>query len=141
LSFRGLTASIDDANQLVLKDAQGNDVAQAAPALMWGSALDPATGEPVASEEVAISIVQTPSGPDLEVAPDPEFFSRADVVYPVHIDPSPTLSVNVDTSVRSDRPTASYAEDVNLKSGLSEGPPPGPWCSSPGWTPCSTPTS
>lgn len=121
LSLQNLSASVDGADQLILTDGSGSTVAQAAPATMWGAAIDPATGDPAIEEEVPISIVQTPSGPELRMAPDPAFFARPDLAYPVRIDPSPTLSVNVDTTIRNDMPDTSYAGVTDLKSGYTNG--------------------
>src|SRR5437879_3570881 len=98
------TTSVQDSN------------AQAAPARMWGATLD-AEGLPVAEQEVPIEVVDNGDGPILQVSPDPAFFTRSDVTYPVTIDPATDLSADADTYVRSDQSGTSYGNDTVLLAG------------------------
>jgi hypothetical protein len=121
LSLRGLTAQVDDSGQLVVTDPAGNPVAAASAATMSDAAIDPHTGDPVNTEVIPTAVVSTSSGPVLRTTPNPAFFTDPAVTYPVTIDPSPNLSVNVDTFVSSNNPTSSFATDTALKLGTPDG--------------------
>lgn len=121
LQLKGLKATVASDGTLTLTDKNGNVKAGADPALMWGATTDPRTQEPTVETTVPTKVVQTASGPMLEITPDPSFFSDPGVTYPVTIDPTPSLSVVQDTYVRSDFATTSYSSDVQLKTGSANG--------------------
>lgn len=119
LSLDGVDAEVDEKDQLILTDEEGNRVAQSTPAVMFGAETDPHTDEPVHSAVVDTAIVSGQNGPVLRVSPDPGFFSTPGLRFPVTVDPSPDFSVDTDTYVRSGDPTSSYSTDQQLKSGLN----------------------
>jgi hypothetical protein len=120
LALEGLTAAVDEQEQLLLTDAQGTVVARADPAQMSGTTMSETNDEPVVVAPVDVSIVQGPQGPVLHVAPDMAFFTRPDVTYPVRVDPSPSFTVDVDTFVKSNAATSSFSTASQLKVGLGD---------------------
>ena len=117
LVLDGLAASVNPAGALVLTDASGQVVRGADPAQMWGSRIDPDTGEPAVIAAVATTLVQSPGGPVLHLQPDPGFFTDPAVSFPVVIDPAVSLSLTYDTYVDSATPATSYATSAQLRSG------------------------
>jgi acetyl esterase/lipase len=117
LQLDGLTASLTTDGGLVLTDDTGTVVGGADPALMWGSAVDPDTGEPTAAATVATSLVEGADGPILRLTPDPSFFTDPAVTYPVTIDPTVSLTLLLDTSIDSSNPNTSYGTATTLRAG------------------------
>jgi len=62
LALDGLSASLGSDGSLVLTDASGAVVGGAEPAQMWGSATDPATGEPAVQQPVPSALTDGPDG-------------------------------------------------------------------------------
>ena len=100
LGLRGLSTRVAADGSLELVDAAGVVKADSDPAIMMDSSVDPASDEPV-SVSVATHVVQTPSGPVIEVTPDMAFFDRPGLVYPVIVDPPTSLVAKNDTFVQS----------------------------------------
>lgn len=117
VELRGLQATLGQNDRLSLVDDQGSPVAAADPARMWGAELGEHTDEPTHQSLVPTTLVETADGAVLELAPDPAFFADPDVSYPITIDPSPDLSVFLDTYVDSSLPNTSFHTDTFLKSG------------------------
>jgi hypothetical protein len=115
LALDGLSASLGSDGSLVLTDSSGTVVGGAEPAQMWGSATDPATGEPAVQQPVPTTLVTGPDGPVLVLTPD---YSDPALDFPLTIDPAVNLSLSLDTYVRSDTPTSSYGSASTLRSGL-----------------------
>ncbi len=70
LALDGVSASLGPDGSLVLTDPSGTVVGGVEPAQMWGSATDPATGEPIVQQPVPTALVDGPDGPVLELTPD-----------------------------------------------------------------------
>jgi hypothetical protein len=121
LSLRGLSATVDEDGNLIITDAQGNTVAAAGTAVMYGATTDD-SGEPTVLATVDTEVVTGQHGdPVFRISPDQSFFSRPGLTYPVTIDPSPNLSATNDTYVRQSTPTTSYITDDVLKVGSNNG--------------------
>jgi hypothetical protein len=120
LTLSALNASVDPTGALVLSDAQGNQVATSGTPVMYGAATDE-NGEPTASKTVATSIVQGRDGPVLQIEPDPAFFTEPGATYPVTVDPSTDLGVDVDTYVKQSAPTSTFSTNNDLKIGTPDG--------------------
>jgi hypothetical protein len=85
---------------------------------MWGAAEDPRSQVPLVDGPVDVALVRDASGtPWLELRPDPAFFDRPGLTYPVTIDPSTDLAGTLDTYVRSDAPDSSFGADPELHVG------------------------
>ena len=105
---------------LVLSDASGRQVAQAAAPHMWDSSVDPASGLPGRDAKVAATIENTTSGPVLVLKPDSSFFA-GNVTYPVTIDPTTTLAVTTDTWVEDPNYADSQLGSDELRTGTYDG--------------------
>ncbi|MBM9506803.1 DNRLRE domain-containing protein [Actinacidiphila acididurans] len=118
LTLKGLSLSKDaGTGHLLLKDAAGTVVAEAAAPHMWDASKDPVSGEPVHQHEVATSIETGSDGSTtLVLTPDPAFFAQ-DLTYPVTIDPSSTLAVTTDTWVQTPDYPDSQLGSQELKAG------------------------
>jgi hypothetical protein len=118
LSLRGLSATVDEDGNLIVTDGDGNVVASAGTAVIYGAEMD-ASGEPVISATVDTAVVNEEHGPVFEITPDQSFFTTPGLQFPVVIDPSPNLSVTTDTYVRSSTPDSGYMTDNVLKVGTN----------------------
>jgi hypothetical protein len=117
LQLGGLKAAVVDGG-LVLTNGAGDVVGGGDTPRMWGAELDPITGAPVVEALVEMSLVDDPDGLILTLEPDPSFFARSDLTYPVTIDPSINLSLVHDAYVNSSSPTSSYGSALDLRAGL-----------------------
>ena len=117
LDLDRLTPSLTPGDALVLTDATGHVVGGADPAMMWGAATDPATGEPTVVALVPTSLVATADGFILELTPDPAFFTDPTLTWPVTIDPAVNLTIQVDAYVDSSQPTTSFGSSLTIRSG------------------------
>lgn len=97
LGLSDLRVSQEPDGRLRLTDAKGKLVAHAPAPHMWDSSTDPASGLAAADAKVDSSVENTAAGPVLVLKPDQAFLNRADLTYPVIIDPTATLVVTTDT--------------------------------------------
>ncbi len=121
LDLAGLTvrSSPDAPGAFELVADDGRVVARAGQSLMTDSSgIDPETGDRRVESLVDATLSGSVDGPVIELRPDPAFFDRADLVYPVVIDPPLDMGAIVDTYVASDAPTTSYPNDT-LKAGTN----------------------
>jgi len=81
-----------------------------APPLVWDSSEEGKSGLPINTTGLDMALSTGARGPpELVITPAASFLSDPDVVYPVIIDPSYSGAPTVDTYVRSDYPTTTYA--------------------------------
>ncbi|MGI5455085.1 DNRLRE domain-containing protein [Streptomyces sp. CA-249302] len=112
----GLTLSKAASGHLLLKNADGELVAEAPAPMMWDSSKDPASGESKHIAPVATDIETAADGSQtLVLTPDPAYFDQ-DLTYPVTVDPTSTLAVTTDTWVATNYPD-SQISSAELKSG------------------------
>jgi RHS repeat-associated protein len=117
LALAGLKATVNADGNLALTDKSGKVVAQADPAQMFDATIGDHSGMPDHVAEVPTKIVNTKSGPALQLSPDQAFLTDPANVYPITIDPTLNLSVTKDTYVELQFPNNSYGSDVQLKTG------------------------
>jgi RHS repeat-associated protein len=117
LALAGLKATVNADGNLTLTDKSGKVIAQADPAQMFDATIGDHTGMPDHVAEVPTKIVNTKSGPELQLSPDQAFLTDPANVYPITIDPTMNLSVTKDTYVELQHPDTSYGTDVQLKTG------------------------
>jgi RHS repeat-associated protein len=107
LGVTGLSVTQSADESLVYTDATGA-VAFTSPApTMWGAAIDPRSGLPTTAAPVASTLLQTATGPVLQVSPSSAFFDDPQVTYPVTIDPASLFESGYDY-IDSAAPTTSY---------------------------------
>ena len=87
LTAAGLSASVNGAGALELRDTAGSVVASGGTPLMYGADVD-AFGNPVHTARVAMSVEQGPAGQVLVLSPDAAFQADPAVLYPVVVDPA-----------------------------------------------------
>lgn len=129
LVLHGLAATRTETGGLELRRGDGKLVASSDPAWMWGAETDPVSGEPTRVAEVATRLVDTAKGQMLEVEPDWAFLSDPEVVYPVTVDPSTTITASSDTFVQSNISNTSQWSSDELRWGPTTvaRPSPGRW--------------
>ena len=122
LKLTGLTVSQDATTGVLhFKDSAGRTVFDSSVPTMYGAAVDPHSDLPTYSEQLANTLVSTPSGPALQVSPNFTFLSNPAVTYPVTIDPSTTLGLHAATYVSKEYPTSSYFDASELRVGTYNG--------------------
>lgn len=95
----GITPTARSGGGLTLTDDSGAYVGHVPPAVMWDDTVSEVSGEPL--HEVTIPM-RAPAGPrsTIAISPDDAFLQDSDTVYPVTIDPSPTLKPVYDAFVQ-----------------------------------------
>ncbi|MDX6347847.1 MAG: hypothetical protein QOF84_2637 [Streptomyces sp.] len=120
LALHGLTVSKASTGHLLLKDDDGDLVAEAPAPMMWDSSKDPASGESRHIAAVDYDIETAADGTQtLVLTPDASYFGQ-DLTYPVTVDPTSTLAVTTDTWVATNYPD-SQLSSAELKSGTYNG--------------------
>jgi hypothetical protein len=120
LALHGLTVSKASTGHLLLKDDDGDLVAEAPAPMMWDSSKDPASGESKHVAAVDYDIETAADGTQtLVLTPDASYFDQ-DLTYPVTVDPTSTLAVTTDTWVATNYPD-SQISSAELKSGTYNG--------------------
>ncbi|MDQ1712818.1 MAG: hypothetical protein QOE45_2268 [Frankiaceae bacterium] len=104
-----------------LLDRDGAVVGTMPQGLMFDAEVDPHAGEHTHRMLVSTRLVQTPTGLVIRYAPDPVFLADPGTVYPVTIDPPPSLGLVSDTEVDSGFPTTQYAGSTELRVGTWNG--------------------
>ncbi|MFI6402303.1 DNRLRE domain-containing protein [Streptomyces sp. NPDC050548] len=116
LNLDGLTLSQADSGHLLLKNNDGDLVAEAPAPAMWDASKDPASGESAHQERVATKIETADDGSQtLVLTPDADFLATA--TYPVTVDPTTTLAVTTDTWIQTPDYPDSQVSSQELKSG------------------------
>jgi RHS repeat-associated protein len=120
LKLDGLKLSQADSGHLLLKNSDGDLVAEAPAPMMWDASKDPASGESAHQEQVATKVETADDGSQtLVLTPDQDFLATA--TYPVTVDPTTTLAVTTDTWVQNPDYPDSQISSQELKSGTYDG--------------------
>ncbi|MCZ4513700.1 DNRLRE domain-containing protein, partial [Streptomyces sp. ActVer] len=116
LNLDGLKLSQADSGHLLLKNTDGDLVAEAPAPMLWDASKDPASGESARQERVTTRIETASGGSQtLVLTPDTDFLATA--TYPVTVDPTTTLAVTTDTWVQNPDYPDSQVSSQELKSG------------------------
>lgn len=120
LNLDGLKLSQADSGHLLLKNSDGDLVAEAPAPMMWDASKDEASGESANREQVSTKIETASDGAQtLVLTPDKDFLATA--TYPVTVDPTSTLAVTTDTWVQNPDYPDSQVSSQELKSGTYDG--------------------
>jgi RHS repeat-associated protein len=116
LNLDGLKLSQADSGHLLLKNGDGDLVAEAPAPMMWDASKDAVSGESKHQEQVTTKIETADDGSQtLVLTPDKDFLANA--TYPVTVDPTSTLAVTTDTWVQNPDYPDSQVSSQELKSG------------------------
>ena len=116
LNLDGLKLSQADSGHLLLKNSDGDLVAEAPAPAMWDASKDPASGESAHQAQVSTKIETADDGSQtLVLSPDADFLATA--TYPVTVDPTTTLAVTTDTWIQTPDYPDSQVSSQELKSG------------------------
>ncbi|MFJ8658479.1 DNRLRE domain-containing protein [Streptomyces sp. NPDC093795] len=116
VTLDGMHLRKTESRHLRLESETGALVASAPAPRMWGEGVDPKSGDPTHSMEIATSIEEGADGTVLVLKPSMEFLTDPDVDYPVNIDPTTTLGASTDTWVATNYPD-SQRGSTELKTG------------------------
>ncbi|MFF4509149.1 DNRLRE domain-containing protein [Streptomyces sp. NPDC001401] len=120
LNLDGLKLSQADSGHLLLKNGDGDLVAEAPAPMMWDASKDEASGESAHREQLTTKIETASDGSQtLVLTPDKDFLATA--TYPVTVDPTSTLAVTTDTWVQNPDYPDSQVSSQELKSGTYDG--------------------
>ena len=121
LKLRGLTASIDEGGDVVYRDASGAERARTPHGFMTDARIDPATGEPARSTNVAYTLI--PRGKDvaLEVRIDRAWLNDPSRVWPVTVDPQIVVASGGDDTFVMSPFHADNSYSAELKVGTFNG--------------------
>ncbi|WP_327696985.1 DNRLRE domain-containing protein [Streptomyces sp. NBC_00459] len=120
VTTEGLTLSEADSGHLLLRNADGDLVAEAPAPMMWDSSKDAASGESQHLASVDTEIETAADGTQtLVLTPDASYFDQ-DLTYPVTVDPTTTLAATTDTWVATNY-NDSQISSTELKSGTYDG--------------------
>ncbi|MFF4302361.1 DNRLRE domain-containing protein [Streptomyces sp. NPDC001601] len=120
LKLDGLKLSQADSGHLLLKNGDGDLVAEAPAPMMSDASKDEASGESAHQEQVATKVETASDGSQaLVLTPDQDFLATA--TYPVTVDPTSTLAVTTDTWVQNPDYPDSQVSSQELKSGTYDG--------------------
>ncbi|MFD3788620.1 DNRLRE domain-containing protein [Streptomyces cyaneofuscatus] len=120
VTLEGLRLEKTADRHLRLENTAGDLVASAPAPRMWGTRIDPRSGEPARSAEITTTIEETGDGKVLVLRPSQAFLTDPTVAYPVTIDPTTTLAASTDTWVATNYPD-SQRGSVELKAGTYDG--------------------
>ncbi|MFJ2260626.1 DNRLRE domain-containing protein [Streptomyces sp. NPDC087844] len=120
LSLDGLKLSESPSGHLLLKDGDGDLVAEAPAPMMWDSSTHAVSGESKHQAAVDTKVETAGDGSQtLVLTPGADYFEQ-DLSYPVTVDPTSTLAVTTDTWVATNYPD-SQVSSAELKSGTYDG--------------------
>ena len=121
LKLRGLTASIDDAGDVVYRDDAGAERARTPHGFMTDSNIDPLSDEAPTSHDVNYALIPHGKGTALEVRLDRAWLDDPARHYPVVVDPQLATAARADdTYVMNSDPSANASENI-LKVGTFNG--------------------
>lgn len=116
----GVELQKDEAGTLVLVDRRDRVVARVPAPRMWDASVDPSSGEPRRSADVATEVRQVPGGAQLVLRPDADWLTDPATQYPVTIDPGATLGGTADTWVQEGYSSSQYS-NAQLRIGTYDG--------------------
>jgi RHS repeat-associated protein len=117
MSTGKLTAADDGAGGLLFKDAKGTTVGRAQAPEMWDSEVSPVSMEHRKRAPVGLKTSRKGAGKAvMELTPDADFVARADLTFPVTIDPPASLPVAFDAFVQNGW-TSDQSGSADLKLG------------------------
>ncbi|MEU4268207.1 DNRLRE domain-containing protein [Streptomyces sp. NPDC026092] len=116
VTLDGMRLEKTASRHLRLESETGALIASAPAPRMWGEGVDPKSGDPTHSMEIATSVEEGPDGTVLVLKPSMEFLTDPAVEYPVNIDPTTTLGASTDTWVATNYPD-SQRGSTELKAG------------------------
>ncbi|WP_158544791.1 DNRLRE domain-containing protein [Blastococcus sp. TF02-09] len=116
----GVELRKDEAGMLVLVDRRDRVVARVPAPRMWDASVDPASGEPRRSADVATEVRQVPGGAELVLKPDTGWLRDSSTKYPVTVDPGVTLGGTADTWVQEGFSSSQYS-NAQLRVGTYDG--------------------
>ncbi|MFF2521445.1 DNRLRE domain-containing protein [Streptomyces liangshanensis] len=120
LNLDGLLLSQANSGHLLLKNSNGDLVAEAPAPMMWDASKDALSGESAHQHQVDTKIETASDGSQtLVLTPDKDFLATA--TYPVTVDPTSTLAVTTDTWVQNPDYPDSQVSSQELKSGTYDG--------------------
>ncbi|MFE2584583.1 DNRLRE domain-containing protein [Streptomyces sp. NPDC059378] len=120
LHLDGLKLSQAASGHLLLKNTDGDLVAEAPAPVMWDASTNPASGESANQQRVDTKIETAVDGAQtLVLTPDTDFLAGA--MYPVTVDPTTTLAVTTDTWLQTPDYPDSQVSSEELKSGTYDG--------------------
>ncbi|MEU0550478.1 LamG-like jellyroll fold domain-containing protein [Micromonospora sp. NPDC005979] len=112
-----LTAAGDGMGGLLFKDKAGRQVSRAQTPIMWDAEVGAQSGERLNRAPVGLRTVAKGAGRTVvELTPDAKFLARADLTFPVTIDPPTSLSPSFDAFVQN-----SYSSDQSGSADLKLG--------------------
>ncbi|WP_433528071.1 DNRLRE domain-containing protein [Micromonospora sp. CA-263727] len=106
------------------RDHRGNEVATAPPPLMWGSSANPGSADPehTAVIDTTVEKAKDGKGQVLVLRPSQRFLADPDLVYPVTVDPTNTLTgPTTDTWIQHSAYPNSQRGSTELKAGTYDG--------------------
>ena len=112
-----LTVSPDGAGGLLFKDRQGNGAGRIPQPTMWDAKIGAYSLDHLHVGPVGLAATQRGSTINLELTPDPAFLASKDLVFPITIDPS--VSLTFDTFVQTGY-TTDQSGSTELKLGYSD---------------------
>ncbi|MGW4698955.1 DNRLRE domain-containing protein [Streptomyces sp. NPDC004285] len=116
VTLDGMHLKKAESRHLRLESETGALIASAPAPRMWGEGVNPKSGDPTHSMEIATAIEEGADGTVLVLKPSMEFLTDPDVHYPVNIDPTTTLGASTDTWVATNYPD-SQRGSTELKAG------------------------
>ncbi|MEX0790253.1 MAG: DNRLRE domain-containing protein [Actinomycetota bacterium] len=122
LQLKGLTASINQAGDVVYQDSAGVERARTPHGFMFDSKIDPNSGEPAISFGVNYSLIPHGKGTALEVVLDRAWLDSPDRVWPLTVDPQvhAVRTLGDDTYVQYPY-VNNYSTQTELKVGTPDG--------------------
>ena len=124
MSYEGASVKEGRAGDLQLLGDNGAQLGSAATPLMWDARTDPATDEPTAVEEVGLELAapsESATDATLVLSPPESFLTDPTTVYPVTIDPSPTIDLLGSTFLQSNIAHTPQAGSTELPVGTYDG--------------------
>ena len=107
LSNKGLTPSVGSDGSISFKDAKKRIAATIPTAYMWDAREDADSGLPAHAVKAGMTFDATANA--MTLTADSALMADPNLTYPVTLDPSVSIAPTMDTFVRSDFPTTTYA--------------------------------
>lgn len=104
-----LSAEPQEDGSIIFKDEKSKQVFELPKPFMTDSNYDDQKGEPQKSENVKYELAKINDGYTLTVNADPKWLEDKNRKYPVHIDPTTSITTSTDTFVMSAYPTTNYS--------------------------------
>lgn len=117
LKLKGLTAAIEDAGDVVYRDATGVERARTPHGFMYDSKVDPNSGEPAISNGVRFSLIPYGDAQALEIRLDRQWLDSPTRVWPIVVDPDITVYTKGDDTYVMSPFNQNYSTQTELKVG------------------------